>query len=81
MIKPYKIRLRIENEIERLVKNPFPIKAEKLSGRPGYRLRIVDYQALYFIEEIKNTNLSPLIILNLSPKIKPTQQSELVSKA
>ena len=48
---PYKFRVRIEALIERLVKNPFPRSARKLSGRPGYRLRIGDYRVLYYVDK------------------------------
>lgn len=48
---PYKIRIKIELQIERLGRNPFPARSKKLSGRPGYRIRIGDYRTIYFIDK------------------------------
>ena len=58
---PYKIRFRIEKKIEQLTDNPFPVKAKKLSGRPGYCLRIGDYRVLYFV----NKNRKEIIVLRV----------------
>ena len=48
---PYRVRERIEKEIEGLTKNPYPSKSQKLSGRDGYRLRVGDYRALYSFDK------------------------------
>lgn len=58
---PYKIRTRIEGEIEQLAKNPLPNKSKKLAGREGWRLRIGDYRTLYCIDKKQKT----IIILSV----------------
>lgn len=50
---PYKQRLRIEDKIKILAGEPFPSQSKKLSGRPGWRLKIGDYRAIYFIDKKK----------------------------
>ena len=52
---PSKIRSKIETRIEELADNPFVQKSKKLSGRPGYQLRIGDYRIIYFVDKKKKT--------------------------
>ena len=55
---PYRIRLKVEKEIEKLPKNPHSRKARKLSGRNGYRYRVGDYRVLYSINKrLKRINI------------------------
>ncbi len=42
---------RIIKAINGLSENPRPIGYRKLTGRPGYRIRIGDYRAIYNIED------------------------------
>lgn len=48
---PYKIRQKIEKEVESLAQNPLSRKSIKLSDRPGYRLKIGDYRILYSVDK------------------------------
>jgi len=52
---PYRQRSRIEEKIERLSKSPISPQTKRLSGRPGWRLRIGDYRVLYFIDKKKKS--------------------------
>lgn len=52
---PHKQRLKIEEKIEQLVNLPASPQSRKLSGRPGWRLRIGDYRVLYFIDKKKKS--------------------------
>lgn len=40
--------------IEKLAKNPRPVGCKKLTGRPGYRIRVGTYRIIY---DIFDTNL------------------------
>ena len=40
---------RIINAINDLAGNPRPVGCKKLTGRPGYRVRIGDYRVIYTI--------------------------------
>lgn len=42
---------RIIKAINELVDNPRPVGYRKLTGRPGYRIRIGDYRVIYSIED------------------------------
>ena len=42
---------RIIKAINELANNPRPIGYIKLTGRPGYRIRIGDYRVIYKIED------------------------------
>ena len=42
---------RIIKAIYALVENPRPVGYRKLTGRPGYRIRIGDYRVIYNIED------------------------------
>lgn len=59
---PFKIRSKIESRIEELTTSPFTKKFEKLSDRPGYRMRIDDYRVIYHLDKKKKT----IIILSAS---------------
>ena len=50
---------RIVKAIEDLSLNPRPVGFKKLTGRPGYRIRIGDYRVIYGIED---TVLSVFVI-------------------
>ena len=52
---PQKQKLKIEEKIEQLTSLPTPPQTKKLSGRPGWRLRIGDYRVLYFIDKKKKS--------------------------
>ena len=41
----------ITEAIERLADTPRPAKAEKLAGRPEWRIRVGDYRILYLIDD------------------------------
>ena len=43
--------LRLAGAIELLRAHPCPPKASKLTGRPGYRVRVGDYRILYDVVE------------------------------
>lgn len=58
---PHKQRLKIEEKIEQLSNLPTSPQTKKLSGRPGWRLRIGDYRVLYFIDKKKRS----IIILSV----------------
>ena len=47
---PKKIQKRIQGVITVLESNPLPPKAEKLTGRDAYRIRVSDYRIIYSIE-------------------------------
>jgi mRNA interferase RelE/StbE len=42
---------RIIKAINELSENPRPVGYRKLTGRPGYRIRIGDYRVIYNIED------------------------------
>ena len=42
---------RIIKAIDALANNPRPVGYIKLTGRPGYRIRIGDYRVIYNIED------------------------------
>lgn len=42
---------RIIKAINELADNPRPVGYRKLTGRPGYRIRIGDYPVIYSIED------------------------------
>lgn len=42
---------RITKAIQQLEENPRPQGYKKLTGRPGYRIRIGDYRVIYNIED------------------------------
>ena len=42
---------RIIKAINELAENPRPAGYRKLTGRPGYRIRIGDYRVIYNIED------------------------------
>lgn len=42
---------RIVKAIENLATNPRPHGYKKLTGRPGYRIRIGNYRVIYMIED------------------------------
>lgn len=42
---------RIIKAIHQLANNPRPVGYIKLTGRPGYRIRIGDYRVIYKIED------------------------------
>ena len=42
---------RIVRAINDLANNPRPYGYKKLTGRPGYRIRIGDYRVIYTIED------------------------------
>jgi len=52
---PFRQRSKIEDKIERLAKFPILLQTRKLSGRPGWRLRVGDYRVLYFVDKKKNS--------------------------
>ena len=59
---PRKDRLRISGVIELLGDNPIPPKAQKLTNRDGYRLRVGDYRIIY----IFNSNRLIILIINIA---------------
>ena len=46
---------RIISSIESLSEDPRPPRAEKLTGRADWRIRVVDYRILYVIDEQNKT--------------------------
>lgn len=50
---PEAIRNKIISKISALKENPRPSGCKKLTGRPGYRIRIGDYRVIYLIEDGK----------------------------
>lgn len=54
---PATIRDKIIAKIKALASDPRPSGCKKLTGRPGYRIRIDDYRVIYLIEDGKLTVL------------------------
>ena len=52
---PFRQRSKIEDKIKQLAKFPISSQTKKLSGRPGWRLKVGDYRTLYFIDKKKNS--------------------------
>lgn len=50
---PVAIRNKIIGKISALKENPRPSGCKKLTGRPGYRIRVGDYRIIYLIEDGK----------------------------
>jgi len=42
---------RVSDAIDALAEDPRPLGFIKLSGRPGYRLRVDDYRILYAVDD------------------------------
>lgn len=45
------VQKRIVAAIDKLASDPRPARCKKLSGRPGYRIRIGDYRVVYDIHD------------------------------
>ena len=58
---PRNQRLKIEEKIEKLADFPTSLKTKKLTGRPGWCLRIGDYRVLYYLDKKKTS----IIILSV----------------
>ncbi|GEP95537.1 type II toxin-antitoxin system RelE family toxin [Chitinophaga cymbidii] len=54
---PANVQERISAKIDTLAIDPRPPGCKKLTGRPGYRIRIGDYRVIYLIEDGKLTVL------------------------
>ena len=52
---------RVRDAIRTLAKEPRPSYCRKLSGRPGWRIRVGNYRVIYEIDEKKGT----VIILHI----------------
>ena len=48
---PKDIRQRVALSIDKLEKNPFPPGSIKLTGQPGYRLRVGRFRILYLVDK------------------------------
>jgi len=59
---PRKERKRIVTRIQRLVSEPRPPGAEKLSGQEKYRIRQGDYRVLYLLDD----NQTTIVIVKLA---------------
>lgn len=47
---PSKLEESIVQEITKLVDNPHPVHCKKLSGKPGWRIRVGDYRIIYSVD-------------------------------
>ena len=50
---PDHIRKKICAQIDQLAENPLPKNSKKLTGQPGYRIRIGDWRVLYIFNKQK----------------------------
>lgn len=48
---PKDIQQRVALRIDKLEKNPFPSSSAKLTGQPGYRLRVGRFRILYLVDK------------------------------
>jgi len=46
---PRQTRLRVVTALDTLAVNPY-LKAKKLTGQPGYRVRVGDYRVLFIVD-------------------------------
>jgi mRNA interferase RelE/StbE len=55
---------RIVKSINELAVNPRPTGCKKLTGRPGYRIRIGDYRVIYTIED----KILTVFVIDIGPR-------------
>ena len=48
---PKDVRLRAASAIDNLEKNPFPPGSVKLTGQPGFRIRVGRFRILYLVDK------------------------------
>lgn len=50
---PTRIKDKLVSEISMLINDPYPAHCKKLSGKPGWRVRVGDYRIIYAVDNKK----------------------------